>query len=209
MTPFEPHPDPRPPSSEEIAHAAQVLRGGGLVAFPTETVYGLGADASNARAVARIFQAKGRPSGHPLIVHLASAQQMDDWAVEVPEAARILARQFWPGPLTLILRRSERVPLEVTGGQPTVGLRVPAHPCAAQKRLCRHTILLCTGILWLLVPSIHVKLLPTASSILPVRNCSKDYRSVTTTTKCVIRSPHLRFHIQKLRPRLYGTMPEQ
>jgi L-threonylcarbamoyladenylate synthase len=119
----------RPPAAE-IERAAQVLRAGGLVAFPTETVYGLGADASNPAAVSRIFAAKGRPAGHPLIVHLADPEQIDEWVREVPEAARRLARRFWPGPLTLILPKSARVPSEVTGGQPTVGLRVPSHPVA-------------------------------------------------------------------------------
>jgi L-threonylcarbamoyladenylate synthase len=106
-----------------------ILRAGGLVAFPTETVYGLGADASNTSAVTRIFEVKGRPSGHPLIVHLPAAGVLDDWARSIPEDARRLADAFWPGPLTLLLdRRPERVPDVVTGGRPRVGLRVPAHP---------------------------------------------------------------------------------
>jgi L-threonylcarbamoyladenylate synthase len=103
-----------------------------LVAFPTETVYGLGADASNPDAVARIFAVKGRPADHPLIVHLADAVQIANWAREVPEAARRLARRFWPGPLTLILRRAQGVSDAVTGGQETVALRVPSHPVALQ-----------------------------------------------------------------------------
>ena len=103
---------------------------GGLVAFPTETVYGLGADASNPTAVAKIFAAKGRPPDHPLIVHLATAEHIKDWAREIPPAAWLLAEKFWPGPLTLILRRAARVPDAVTGGQDSVGLRVPAHPLA-------------------------------------------------------------------------------
>ena len=86
------------------------------MALPTETVYGLGADAENPAAVARIYQAKGRPSSHPLIVHLASAEDLDGWADGVPDAARLLAAHFWPGPLTLVLRRGSRVPLEATGG---------------------------------------------------------------------------------------------
>lgn len=101
------------------------------MAFPTETVYGLGADASNAQAVARVFEVKGRPPGHPLIVHLPSAAALDEWAQSIPEAAQVLARAFWPGPLTLLLdRRADRVPDEVTGGGESVGLRVPAHPLA-------------------------------------------------------------------------------
>ncbi|MET9271974.1 L-threonylcarbamoyladenylate synthase [Kribbella sp. NPDC003557] len=116
--------------SAEIEKAAAVLRAGGLVAVPTETVYGLGANAEDPAALARIFQAKGRPPSHPLIVHLGSADQLGDWVAEVPETARRLAEHFWPGPLTLVLRRGPRVPLEVTGGLETVALRVPAHPVA-------------------------------------------------------------------------------
>ncbi len=108
--------------------AAGVLRSGGLAAFPTETVYGLGADAENEEAVRRLFRAKGRPTGHPLIVHVGGP--LEGWAAEVPPAARTLAERFWPGPLTLVLRRGARVPQVVTGGQDTVGLRVPAHPLA-------------------------------------------------------------------------------
>jgi L-threonylcarbamoyladenylate synthase len=116
-------------SPRDIEAAAQVLRVGGLVAFPTETVYGLGADAGNPEAVLRIFAAKGRPADHPLIVHFAWLDDLDYWAREVPNAARRLAERFWPGPLTLILKR-RHAPLEVTGGQDTVGLRMPAHPVA-------------------------------------------------------------------------------
>ncbi len=119
-------------SDKDIEHAVAILKSGGLVAFPTETVYGLGADASNSEAVAKIFAVKGRPAGHPLIVHLADAVQIANWASEVPEAARKLARKFWPGPLTLILRRAPRVSDAVTGGQDTVALRVPSHPVALQ-----------------------------------------------------------------------------
>jgi len=119
-------------SDREIGQAVAVLRGGGLVAFPTETVYGLGADASNPAAVRRIFEAKGRPAAHPVIVHLADAVQVATWAREVPEAARRLARKFWPGPLTMVLRRSAAVSDVVTGGQDTVALRVPSHPVALQ-----------------------------------------------------------------------------
>lgn len=119
-------------ADRELDNAVAVLRAGGLVAFPTETVYGLGADASNAGAVGRIFEVKGRPATHPVIVHLADAVQLANWAREVPEGARKLARKFWPGPLTLILRRSPRVSDVVTGGQDTVALRVPAHLVALQ-----------------------------------------------------------------------------
>lgn len=117
------------------ASAATVLRRGGLVAFPTETVYGLGADASNLAAVRRVFDVKGRPSTHPLIVHLAGSSDVVDWAAELPDAALRLAQEFWPGPLTIVLKRSAKVPNEVTGGLETVALRVPAHPLA--QRLLR------------------------------------------------------------------------
>ena len=117
-------------SPQDIARAAEMLRCGGLVAFPTETVYGLGADASNERAVARIFTAKSRPADHPLIVHLGGAGEIDRWARDIPAAAWRLAARFWPGPLTLILKRAPDVLDAVTGGQDTVGLRVPAHPFA-------------------------------------------------------------------------------
>jgi L-threonylcarbamoyladenylate synthase len=113
-----------------MASAAQHLITGDLVAFPTETVYGLGADASNSAAVARIYSVKGRPSDHPLIVHIASMERMGDWASEVPEYAIALARNFWPGPMTLVLKRSELAGGFVTGGQDTVGVRVPDHVVA-------------------------------------------------------------------------------
>lgn len=114
----------------EIARAVSALRAGGLVAFPTETVYGLGADASNPDAVKKVFAAKGRPTDHPLIVHLANIAQLSDWAREVPLAAQKLAQKFWPGPLTMIFRRAARVSDLVTGGQDTVAIRVPSHPIA-------------------------------------------------------------------------------
>jgi L-threonylcarbamoyladenylate synthase len=113
-----------------IARAAQLLRAGELVALPTETVYGLGADASNEAAVAKIFAAKGRPADHPLIVHLADREQITAWAREISKEAIALARAFWPGPLTLILKKEAEVSDVVTGGQDTVGLRVPDHPVA-------------------------------------------------------------------------------
>lgn len=116
--------------SADISHAATTLRAGGLVAFPTETVYGLGADASNADAVKKVFAAKGRPHDHPLIVHIASVAQLADWARNIPAAAHTLAKKFWPGPLTLILKRAPNVSDLVTGGQDTVALRVPSHPLA-------------------------------------------------------------------------------
>ncbi|MEI6511814.1 MAG: L-threonylcarbamoyladenylate synthase [bacterium] len=114
----------------EINEAAEVLRRGGLVAFPTETVYGLGADASNLKALARMFAAKGRPTSHPVIVHLAEVMMLPEWASEIPSAAVRLAERFWPGPMTLILPRAQGVLDAVTGGQDTVGLRVPNHPVA-------------------------------------------------------------------------------
>jgi L-threonylcarbamoyladenylate synthase len=116
----------------DIERAVALLRAGELVAFPTETVYGLGADAANPAAVAKIFAAKGRPQDHPLIVHLAGAAQLDAWARDIPAYAFELAEAFWPGPLTLILKRQPGVPDAVTGGQDTVGLRVPGHPLALE-----------------------------------------------------------------------------
>jgi L-threonylcarbamoyladenylate synthase len=110
--------------------AAAHLKAGDLVAFPTETVYGLGADASNSQAVARIYSVKGRPNDHPLIVHIASMDVMGDWARDVPKYAIALARSFWPGPMTLILKRSELAGDFITGGQDSVGVRVPDHVVA-------------------------------------------------------------------------------
>ena len=119
-------------ASPDVAAAVAVLRRGGLVAFPTETVYGLGADAANPAAVGRIFAVKGRPRNHPLIVHLAEATAIKRWAADIPPDAWTLAEAFWPGPLTLILPRADRVPDAVTGGAGTVGLRVPAQPLALE-----------------------------------------------------------------------------
>jgi L-threonylcarbamoyladenylate synthase len=116
--------------SAEIERAARLLAAGDLVAFATETVYGLGADATNPEALAKIFAAKGRPADHPLIVHIAEASDMSRYARELPEAARKLAQAFWPGPLTMIVKRSDVVPPEATGGQDSVGLRCPSHPLA-------------------------------------------------------------------------------
>jgi L-threonylcarbamoyladenylate synthase len=115
---------------DEIAAAVAALRAGQVVGLPTETVYGLAADAANPDAVRRIFAIKGRPSTHPVIVHIAGIDQVPRWAREFPAAARALAERFWPGPLTIVLPRAEAVPLEVTGGQDTVALRVPSHPLA-------------------------------------------------------------------------------
>jgi L-threonylcarbamoyladenylate synthase len=117
--------------TDDIRRAVDVLRAGGLVAFPTETVYGLGADASNPRALHRLFAVKGRPSDHPVIVHVARAAQLDDLARDVPDVAHTFAEAFWPGPLTLVVRRrNDRVAAEATGGRDTVGIRVPDHPVA-------------------------------------------------------------------------------
>jgi len=117
-------------SAADVGRAVGILERGGLVGLPTETVYGLGADASSAAAVARIFAAKGRPADHPVIVHVASATDIEAWAIDIPDSARHLAAAFWPGPMTLILKRASHVLDAVTGGQDTVGLRVPSHPVA-------------------------------------------------------------------------------
>ena len=115
-----------------IKDAALALKAGYLVAFPTETVYGLGADATNEKAVARIYEVKGRPTDHPLIVHISSMELMDKWASEIPEFAIKLARAFWPGPMTLVLKRTELAKDFITGGQDTVAIRVPSHTLANQ-----------------------------------------------------------------------------
>lgn len=114
----------------EIDRAVALLRAGELVAFPTETVYGLGADARQVAAIDKIFAAKGRPADHPVIVHIADASQLTQWAIEIPPLAYQLAEAFWPGPLTLILKRHPSVSVALTGGQDTIGLRVPNHPLA-------------------------------------------------------------------------------
>ena len=117
-------------TADTIREAAAALKAGHLVAFPTETVYGLGADARNPEAVKRIYEVKGRPSDHPLIVHISAMNQLEKWATEIPEYAIDLARAFWPGPMTLILKRSAIAQDFVTGGQDTVGLRIPSEPLA-------------------------------------------------------------------------------
>jgi L-threonylcarbamoyladenylate synthase len=117
-------------TADTIRDAAEALKAGHLVAFPTETVYGLGADARNADAVKRIYQVKGRPADHPLIVHISSINQVAKWAAEIPDYAIALARKFWPGPMTLIFKRSEIAQDFITGGQDTVGLRIPSDPLA-------------------------------------------------------------------------------
>jgi len=130
--------DPLRPNPEHIARAAEVLRRGGLVAFPTETVYGLGAHALDRAAVRRIFEAKGRPSNDPLIVHVTTFAQVDPLVTGIPDAVHRLAARFWPGPLTLVLERSPLVPDEVTAGLDTVAIRMPAQdrfvPDSATRR---------------------------------------------------------------------------
>lgn len=125
----------------EIDHAAELLAAGQLVGMPTETVYGLAADANNPAAVAKIFAAKGRPADHPLIVHIASLEQLEQWAMDIPPVAYQLAEKYWPGPLTLILKRQPGVPDAVTGGQDTVGIRIPSHPMALAllRAFAKHT----------------------------------------------------------------------
>jgi L-threonylcarbamoyladenylate synthase len=113
------------PTHDEIKKAAKALKDGHLVAFPTETVYGLGADATDEKAISRIYSVKGRPTDHPLIVHISSINQLDKWAIDIPDYAIKLAQEFWPGPMTLILKRSDLAKNFITGGQESVGLRVP------------------------------------------------------------------------------------
>ncbi len=117
---------------DEIDRAVEALREGEVIAFPTETVYGLGADAQNSAAVTRVYELKGRPRTHPLIVHIDHPRMLERWALSIPPAAEALAARFWPGPLTLVLRRAPAVDLGVTGGQDTVAIRVPGHPVAQQ-----------------------------------------------------------------------------
>lgn len=122
--------EPTAPDPQIIAVAAEIIRSGGLVAFPTETVYGLGANALDAAAVARIFHAKGRPATDPIIAHIADLADLDRLARDLPPEAYVLARQFWPGPLTLVLRRRDAVPANLSAGRATVAVRMPAHPVA-------------------------------------------------------------------------------
>ena len=117
-------------TADALRTAAQTLLNGNLVAFPTETVYGLGADALNKQAVARVYEAKGRPADHPLIVHIHSTQVLDQWVEDIPTYAIALARDFWPGPMTLVFKRSSLAQDFITGGQDTVGIRVPNHVLA-------------------------------------------------------------------------------
>ncbi len=118
------------PTQDDIKKAAHALKDGHLVAFPTETVYGLGADANNETALNRIYSVKGRPADHPLIVHISSINYLEEWALSIPVYAKTLAQEFWPGPMTLILRKKNVVSDLVTGGQDSIGLRVPAQPVA-------------------------------------------------------------------------------
>jgi L-threonylcarbamoyladenylate synthase len=115
---------------QSIELAVSKLKAGLLVAFPTETVYGLGADASSAAALERLYAVKGRPTSHPVIVHIASVEQLTDWAKDIPPQAYQLAERFWPGPMTLILPKADHVLSRVTGGQDSVGIRIPSHPVA-------------------------------------------------------------------------------
>ena len=119
-------------TQKQIQHAVDALRAGELVAFPTETVYGLGANASNPQAVRKIFELKGRPANHPVIVHLEDQKQLQRWVRDMPPAARALADKFWPGPLTLVMKRAPAVSDVITGGQDTVAVRIPSHPIARQ-----------------------------------------------------------------------------
>ena len=130
-----------PPDRAAIVHAARLLREGKLVAFPTETVYGLGADADNVKAVRAIFAAKGRPAAHPVIVHVGDIAAAQAWVGSLAPHARALAERFWPGPLTLVVSRSARAHDALTGGQPSVGLRCPSHPWARAllDELCRQS----------------------------------------------------------------------
>lgn len=119
-------------SDNAINEAVQALQAGRLVAFPTETVYGLGADASSSAALATLYKVKGRPTSHPVIVHVAAIEELSHWAVDIPDIAYELAERFWPGPMTLILKRAAHVLDQVTGGQDTVGIRIPGHPLALE-----------------------------------------------------------------------------
>lgn len=117
-------------TEENIERAGEIIRNGGLVAFPTETVYGLGADALNARAVKSVYEAKGRPSDNPMIVHISDIGQLDGLVCDVPDVARVLMAKFWPGPITFVLKRRDIIPLTTTGGLDTVGIRMPSNETA-------------------------------------------------------------------------------
>ena len=132
MSSAHPPSNPDADNDSRIDEAVACLAAGGVIGLPTETVYGLAADATNAAAVRRVFALKGRPADHPLIVHIADASALERWAIAVPDVARRLAQQFWPGPLTMILRRNPALPDLVTGGRDTVGLRVPSHVLARE-----------------------------------------------------------------------------
>lgn len=119
-------------NKEALNEAGRILRSGGLVAFPTETVYGLGGDALNPESARKIYEAKGRPSDNPLIVHICETQALEALAEDIPEPARLLAERFWPGPLTMILKKTRRVPEETTGGLDTVAVRMPSDPIALE-----------------------------------------------------------------------------
>ncbi len=127
-----PLPRTRRITQQELDEAVAALRNGELVAFPTETVYGLGANARDPAALRRVFEAKGRPASHPLILHIDNARFLSRWVAEVPDAAMLLAKRFWPGPLTLVMRRSAETSEILTGGQDTVAVRIPSHPVAQQ-----------------------------------------------------------------------------
>ena len=122
--------NPKNPEQEIIDRAGKILREGGLVAFPTETVYGLGGDGLNAESSARIYQAKGRPSDNPLIIHIAQMEDLETAARRIPKGAVRLAERFWPGPLTMIFPKTDIVPYETTGGLDSVAVRMPGHPAA-------------------------------------------------------------------------------
>ena len=142
--------------NEELAEAAQILRDGGLVAFPTETVYGLGANALDEAAAKKIYAAKGRPSDNPLIIHIADMEHLDKIVEEVPEAAHNLAEAFWPGPLTMIMNKSDAVPHGTTGGLNTVAIRMPSDPIALELIVLEVTALAIPKSVTLTLPSLDI-----------------------------------------------------
>ncbi len=153
---------PEQPEPDIIRQAADILRAGGLVAFPTETVYGLGANALDAGAIARIYEAKGRPANNPLIVHIAYIEQLEQVAIDIPEVARRLAAAFWPGPLTLVMKRHARIPESVSLGRDTVAVRLPSHPVA-------HALIEAAGVP-VVAPSANRFTRPSATSAEHVRS---------------------------------------